>query len=534
MSLRSTYNALQELVKKYKVLGSVSALVEWDELVMMASKGASARAIQMSTLASLKHDLETDPKIGQYLSDLYDENTQTVKEEKEQPFNEFEISNIKLISKEYNRNTKIPSELVARSSALASKGYHTWVQARKDSDYQKFLPIMEEWIDIKKQMATLINPKGDIYDTLLDEFEPGLDSSKLTKIFEEVKRELIPFIQQVREKVTKDPQNYGENELLSKITGNNNSSTSTSAGEDDLGTFPIEVQKKVNRQIAEAIGYDFEAGRLDVSMHPFSTGISIGDVRITTRYNKEEFLNGLTGTIHETGHAMYEQGLNQEYEYQPVQYALGMASHEGQSLFWERHVALSLAFWKKWYSVVEEHFPELKKRNLSVEKDVYKSVNVVQLNNLIRVEADELTYPMHVIVRFEIEKALFDGTINVKDVPKVWNEKMKEYLGVEIPNDAKGCLQDVHWSSGAFGYFPTYLLGAMTACQIAHSLPNFENLLNNNDYLSIKQWLNENIHKKGSMTLTTDNLLKQATGEELNPKIFISYLKKKYTEVYDL
>ncbi|KAG2382361.1 hypothetical protein C9374_005563 [Naegleria lovaniensis] len=525
-SLRTVYTHLVDHVKKYKVLQSVSALLEWDELVMMPNNGADSRGQHKTVVASLAHDLQTNPVIEQYLSQLVeqdqqDSSTVKVKSCSESAFNEHEISNIILIHKEYQRNTKIPKELVERASELSSRGYHTWVKARKNSNWAEFAGVMQEWIDIRRQMSLLIAPSKNVCDTLLDEYDPGMTCEEVDRVFSYIKKELVPLIQAIRKKVQEQPEKYGDEALLSKVQSSNE------------GTFPIEKQAELAKLVAKDIGFNFEGGRLDVSVHPFSTSFSTDDLRITTRYDSKEFVNGLAGVIHETGHSLYEGGLNKAYAYQPVQAALGTTIHESQSLFWERHVGLSLPFWKKWYPVAEEMFPYLKEKNNSID-DVYRAVNVVTLNNFIRIESDELTYPMHVILRFEIEKALFDGSLKVEDVPKAWNQKFKEYLGLDVPSDSKGALQDVHWSSGAFFYFPTYLLGAAASAQISSSIPDFEKHIQENNYPFLKNWLNENIHERGSVTLNSNRLLEVATGQKLNAEIFINYLKNKYSKLYDL
>jgi len=287
--------------------------------------------------------------------------------------------------------------------------------------------------------------------------------------------------------------------------------------------------------LALNLGFDTEGGRLDVSVHPFTCDIHVTDVRMTTRYKETNILEGITGTIHETGHSLYEQGRNIKYANLPVSEALSMGIHESQSLFWERMIGLSFPFWKHYFSKVKDHFSQIPSE-ISVEQ-FYKAINEVE-PGFIRVESDEVTYPMHIILRYELEKGLIEGTIEVDDLPKLWNAKMKEYLGIEPSTDSQGVLQDTHWASGLFGYFPTYSLGAIYSSQFFEQLkkeiPNVDQLLENGDFKPVREWLRNKIHIVGSLYPSGDLLAKEVTGQPLNPSIFTDYLQKKYSKLYDL
>ncbi|MEW5308984.1 MAG: hypothetical protein WDW38_000901 [Sanguina aurantia] len=302
------------------------------------------------------------------------------------------------------------------------------------------------------------------------------------------------------------------------------------------GSYSVETQASLCKKVALDLGFDMGKGRLDVSVHPFTGGSHPTDVRITTRFKPDNLMEGLTGAIHETGHALYEQGRNLEYDGLPVNSALGMGIHESQSLLWERMVALSPPFSKYLLPLLKESFP--KEFGDVSERQLYESMNVIASPSLIRVESDEVTYPMHVILRYEIERGLMSGSIKVKDLPTVWNAKMKEYLGDVPPTDAQGCLQDVHWSSGAFGYFPTYSLGAMYATQIfdcaKKSVPGLEEKMAAGDFKELKAWLNAKIHSVGSLHANGDELMVAVTGAPLDPSIFLKYLRDKYTDLYKL
>jgi len=298
--------------------------------------------------------------------------------------------------------------------------------------------------------------------------------------------------------------------------------------------FKIEDQEKLSKEISKEIGFSFENGRLDTSTHPFTISIDKRDVRITSRYRNDDLLQGITGTIHESGHALYEQGRNEKYYGTPVSNAHGMSLHESQSLLWERHVGLSKKFWERHTKTIQKAFPHIPSNLTS--NDMYLASNEVK-PVFIRVESDEVTYPMHVILRYEIERGLFSGSINVEDLPKIWNEKMKEYLGIVPENNAVGVLQDIHWSFGAFGYFPSYLCGAMLSAQIfnqmSKKIEKIDEKIGNGEFKDLKEWLNKNIHEKGSL-LSLDELMVEVTGEKLNPKYFIEYLENKYNEIYQL
>jgi carboxypeptidase Taq len=435
---------------------------------------------------------------------------------KNEELNEFERANVRLARKFYDRKVKVPKELIEKSSKLSSDAYHIWVDARKNNEWNKFAPFLRQWLDLRKQISQYITPSSsNLYNTCIDEYEPGLNCERIDQIFSLVKENLIPLIQKIER--AKDNGRVIDNKFLTSSEG----------------LFDVTKQEQLSRSIAAQIGFDFQSGRLDVSVHPFTISPTPGyDVRITTRYSPNEFFQGLAATIHEAGHALYEANLpSGEHANLPISNALSMGVHESQSLFWERHVALSKTFFKKHWGEIKHTFPHLS--DSITYNDMYLAANTVR-PIFIRTESDEVTYPLHVILRYEIEKGLFDGSISVDELPMVWNNKMREYLGICPPTDSEGVLQDVHWTSGSFGYFPTYLLGSIMAAQLAAKLPNFERLLEASDYKQIKNYLTEKIHKRGSVDLNADKLLEYATGEPLNPKYFIDYLTKKYSEIYQL
>jgi len=505
-SMTEEYAELCKRVKKISHLEGTMGLLGWDEQTMMPSGAEEARANQKAVLAGVLHEAKVDPVIGNLLSSL---------EKKQELLDDFQKANIRECKTRYERNTRMSAELASREAHLESTCYAAWVKARENSDFASFAPMLKEMFDLRKEILTLTKPEMSIYDAAIDSFDPRMKMERLEVIFGEVKRELTPMIEAIKQKAAADPSLQQVHPALQ-------------GGADwDTGK-----QAEMCKEIAKAIGFDFQSGRMDVSVHPFTGGSHSTDVRITTRYSEGNWIEGVAGTIHECGHAMYEQGRNKEMSDLPVSEALGMATHESQSLLWERMVGQSLSFWKWATPIMHRYFPHTKE---CTAEDFYKAVNIVQ-PSLIRVDADEVTYPLHVILRFEIERDLMQGKLDVSDLARVWNDKMKSYLGVAPPSDREGVLQDVHWSSGAIGYFPSYSLGAMMATQLFRQakkeISNLEEKIEKGNFLELKQWLNKKVHEKGSLYPNADKLLEAVTGEPLQPSYFIEYLKEKYQPLY--
>ncbi len=503
---RQTYDRLANMLRDTAALGGISGLLGWDEMVMMPPGAAASRSRQKAALSAVLHAKSTDPELGELLSQLAQADG----------LSEWEAATVRKAAKQYKKGTALTEEFVRRESAQETRGYTEWVKARQADDFTSFAPVLSEWVELKKERAAMVNPSGRAYDTLADDFSAGLTAERVTEIFDAVKAELIPFLAELREKGHAPDNSWLVN-----------------------GDFDVEKQTALCFDIAKELGFDMDKGLLNVSVHPFTGGCGPEDVRMTTRYKQADVTEGLTGTIHETGHALYEQGRNMgEHAMDlPVNEAAGMAIHESQSLLWERMVALSMPFAEYLLPRLREKFPE--QVGSRTAEDLYKAMNVVKMSNLIRVEADEVTYPMHIICRFEIERDLIEGKLDVKDVPAVWAAKMKEYLGVDVPSDAVGVLQDIHWNGmGAFAYFPTYTLGAMAATQIyetaAAQIPNLDDNIRAGDFKPLREWLRVNVHELGSLYETADELLVKVTGKPLDPRIFVAYLKSKYTSIYGL
>ena len=424
---------------------------------------------------------------------------------------EYERSSIREAAREYRKAVSVTPELVKKEAMLESNGYAAWVKARQAKDFSQFAPVLKEWIDARQERARMVDGSKPPYDVLADDYSAGLTAARVTEVFDTVKKDLIPFLAEIREKGTAPDASWLQ------------------------GEYDLDKQAALCEHIAKAIGFDLEKGRLDVSVHPFTGGAHPTDVRMTTRFKKNDVTEGLTGAIHETGHALYEQGRNLKYDGLPVNGSAGMAIHESQSLLWERMVGLSLPFATYLLPKLRETFPQFPEKS---PEELYAAINIVKSPSLIRVEADEVTYPMHIILRFEIEKALIEGSLTVENVPSVWNAKMKEYLGVTPSDDSEGCLQDVHWSAGLFGYFPTYTLGAMSAVQIFEAakkeISNLDSDIASGNFAPLKTWLNEKVHALGSLYPTADDLLTAVTGKPLDPTVFIEYLKEKYSKIYKI
>ncbi|GLC44578.1 hypothetical protein PLESTM_001617300 [Pleodorina starrii] len=498
------YDALCERLKEISSLNGIAGLLDWDEMVMMPPGAAGSRASQKAALAGVLYDKETDPQLGALLEALKAAPGETL--------NEVQAAVVRDAAREYVKKTALPKELAQRVARLKSEAYAAWVKAKTESDFSVFAPFLQQWIDVSKEKAKLIDPTKPVYDVLLDDYEKGATSARLDEVFTQVREGLVPLIADIKSRGRKIDESW-------------------MAGEYDTDT-----QAELCRKVAIDIGFDTERGRLDVSVHPFTGGAHPTDVRMTTRFKKENVVEGLTGAIHETGHALYEQGRNLSYDGLPVNSALSMGVHESQSLLWERMVGLSQPFAEYLLPLLKERFPE--RFGSATPDQLYESENVIQEPSLIRVEADEVTYPLHIILRYELERGLLEGSVAVEDVPRIWNERMAAYLGAAPPNDAKGCLQDIHWSMGAFGYFPTYTLGAMYATQIyaaaEKDIPDLAHKIRGGDFKPLKSWLNSKIHSLGSLHNSGDELMAAVTGSPLDPAVFLTYLRDKYTHLYKL
>eukprot|EP00978_Attheya_sp_CCMP212_P026520 scaffold87387_cov63-Attheya_sp.AAC.4 len=504
-----SYKELVEKLRNLTQLRRVQAVVNYDQLVFMpqSDRAAAERGAQLSALAGLIHEKATSSEIASLLKtseeQLLSQASEDVDDETKRIL---EVTRIDLDKKQ-----RISPELEAKRASLSSSAYAAWVKARQADDFPAFEPVLRDCFDTAMQAARAMQGEEDanksLYTTMLDEYETGMSADRIDSIFDEIQTALVPLIRRVLE-----------------------SSTPPSKQALSGQTFPIDSQVELNRNIVTALGFDEEHGRIDVSVHPFTTSFGSADVRITSRFSDKEWYQGLAGTIHEGGHAMYEQNLGSSGL--EIDEFLSMGTHESQSLFWERHVGLSRPFWNYATPLLQKAFGD---QFSFTSEEVYGAVNSVT-PSLIRVEADELTYPLHVILRYQLERDVVEGRLDVTDIPQRWKDSMKELLNVDVPNDTNGCLQDVHWSGLAIGYFPTYLIGSATAAQLAHycrqDIPDFDEQVQGGEFAEIKEWLTSKIHRHGRRYKSLDELLQAQVGEPLNPKYFIQYLTDKYTELY--
>jgi carboxypeptidase Taq len=499
-----------ELYEKFKVklleiehLASALGVLDWDSSVNMPPKGAKERARTVATLSSVIHE--------KALAKDYEALLLKLKSQLDKKLLSRDQSVVVRESfRVYSKEKKLPASFVNELAQVISAAHTVWVEARKTSDFKKFAPILAKIVELKRQQAKYIGFKDNPYDALLDDFEPGLTTEEVSQMFADLKEFLVPMIHKIAKSKVRP------NEIKFK------------------GKIDLQRQKDFNRKLAEKLGYDFEAGRMVESAHPFSAGFNPGDARVTTRYSESDVFYSLGSTIHEVGHALYEQGLKPEHFGTPLGNHISLGIHESQSRMWENLVGKSLPFWKYFYPVVQKEFPEAYKK-IKLE-DFYLNLNRV-MPSLIRVESDEVTYNMHVVIRFELEKELIDGSIEVKDLAKIWNDKYYEYLGVKVPNDAQGVLQDVHWSAGLFGYFPTYTLGNLYSAQFFNKarqdIMNLDRLFEKGKFQPLLEWLRKNIHQHGRL-YTAGELCKRVTGEPLNSDHYVNYISAKYVQLYQL
>jgi carboxypeptidase Taq len=494
-------NPIEELKKEFSEitrLNYIRALLGWDEQVNLPHGSFEGRGAQNALMSKIVHERLISDKIGKLIK----------KAEKLTDLNLIDAATLREAKRAYEQEVKLPTELVEEIAKTASLGHIKWVEARKKDDFSIFQPLLEKMIGLQIEVASKLETHPDPYSTLIDLYEPGATYDWIANIFNKSKPKL--------NKIIKKLDSSSDKPDFSILTQNWNP--------DEQWKFSIEVIKKLN--------FDLEHGRQDKSAHPFTTSLSSTDTRITTRINEDFFPACLFGTIHECGHALYQMGFMDKIHDTILADGCSMGIHESQSRMWENMVGRSKEFWKFWYPKLEKSFPKNLKRK-SME-DFYRSINTVQ-PSLIRVEADEVTYGMHVILRFEMEKDIIEGKVQVGELPELWNDKMEELLGVTPPSNADGVLQDVHWSSGYFGYFPTYFLGNLYSAQIykdaLKKYPSLPEEYEKGNFANLLTYLRENVHQYGKI-YQANELIKRITGEDLNPSYFIEYIEKKFYPIY--
>jgi carboxypeptidase Taq len=464
---------------------------------MMPEGGTPARSQQLAALSTVQHELLTDDEMGQLLGELDGDSL-----DDEQAAVHREINRM------YQRAASVPEDLVQEISQTTSEAHPVWKEAREEDDFSTFAPTLERLVQLKREYADHVDPDADPYAVLFAGYEPYLDLETADRVLSRLRDALVPLIDEIAD---------SDAELTTDVFS---------------GTFDVDAQEALARDLLDTLGYDWERGRLDTAPHPFSSG-TMYDARVTTRFDESDPLGALMAAIHEFGHATYTQGLPQKHYGTPLGDSRDLSVHESQSRFWENHVGRTRAFWTQFLPQMRERFPQLE--GVSPEA-AYQATNQVYDDNPIRIEADELTYHLHIIVRYEIERALIDGKLDVAEVPQVWNDTYEEYLGVRPESDAEGCLQDIHWSHGSFGYFPTYSLGSVMAAQIDAAMCrdlDVDDLVRDAEFAPLHQWLTDRIHRHGCRYIT-DELIEQATGVSITADHFLEYAYRKYGELYDL
>lgn len=501
---QQAYAALTDQLQQTALLESCASVLGWDEQTYMPAGGAGHRANQLSLLAGMCHERATAPQIGELLSEI--ESTPLVAQA-DSPV----AANIREARRDYERATKLPRRLVEELSHTATLAQQAWVAARKHSNFKDFKPWLAKIVDLKREEAQAIGfGSGVPYDALLDAFEPGMTAANLTRLFNPMRDELVKLIAAIAAS--------GRRPCPDIITRR----------------YPVAMQREFSIAAAKQIGFNFDDGRLDTAAHPFCSGFGPGDTRLTTRYDEHHFPGAFFGTLHEAGHGIYDQGLDRSAFGLPLGSACSLGIHESQSRMWENFIGRSRPFWQHFYPKAQQAFSEA--LGGTPVEDFYAAINDVQ-PSFIRVEADEATYNLHILLRFDLERPLIAGDLQPADVPAVWNETFTKYFGITPPNDAQGCLQDIHWSGGMIGYFPTYALGNMYAAQFfaaaGRELPDLPAAFACGEFAAIKTWLNEKIHRRGKQ-FRAQNLVEEVTGETLSPAPLIRHLHNKFDELYGL
>jgi carboxypeptidase Taq len=501
--LNETIDKFRNYLRKISHYNEALALMQWDLRTGAPKKGHPLRAESMGTISGKIFEMSTSPEMESFLAELSDPAVYG-------QLDDVNRALVRVVKREFERSKKIPADRFEAYVILASQAESVWEDAKETSDFSVFEPYLEKIVAMKQEFIDYWGYDDNKYDTLLDQYEPGLTVQKVDQIFKDLRRETVELVKAITER--------GRQVDLAPFSR----------------PFSIEKQKELSALLLKRMGYDFTAGRIDETVHPFQTTINRYDARVTTHYYEKDFLSAIFSTIHEGGHALYEQGVSPKLIGTPLSGGTSMGIHESQSRFWENIVGRSFEFWEYNYSDLIKLFKgQLSDVPLS---DFYRAINDVQ-PSLVRIEADEVTYNLHIMIRYEIEKGLINGDLKVADLPLIWNEKMNDYLGVTPPDDAHGVLQDVHWSGGDFGYFPSYSLGNIYSAQFAHKMaeeiPDLKERIRGGEFTVIKNWLNEKIHVYGA-TLEPAEILKRVTGEEIDSKYLITYFKEKYSALYRL
>ena len=498
--MKEKLSQLNTMLGEVLDLYSAAALLGWDQQTYMPPAGAEGRSYQLSTLSTLAHTKFTAVEVGRLLEEL-----KPAAAELEPDSDEARL--IKVTARQYEKDTRVPAEWVAEFARVTAMAHQVWQEARAENNFEKFRPSLEKIVELRRRYADLFAPYEHVYDPLLDDFEPGLKTAEVQAIFNALRPQQVALIKEI----SACPQ-----------------------VDDSFLHQPFDEQKQwdFGVEVITKFGYDWKRGRQDKSVHPFTTHFGIDDVRITTRILPDFFNPAFFGTAHEAGHAFYELGVDHAFSRTMLGGAASLSVHESQSRMWENLVGRSLPFWEGFYPRLQEYFPS-QLGNVSLPA-FYKGINKVK-PSLIRVEADEATYNLHIMLRLELEIALLEGSLRVKDLPEAWNSRMQEYLGLTPPNDALGVLQDIHWSGGMLGYFSTYALGNLVSAQLWECLnrdiPDLTDQIRRGEFAALLSWLGEKIHRHGAK-FEPQEIVQRVTGSKIDPDPYLRYLRDKYAQVY--
>lgn len=496
-------NRLQEIAH----LSSALAVLNWDREVHMPKNALELRAASLSNLSSIVHAKSISLDDDGLLTNL----------KKDFDAGKLLPSDAVIVGetwRSFSREKKLPVDFVREHTETCAKAQYYWAEARKKNDFALFLPWLKKIVELKRKEASLVGYKVAPYDALIDVYEPNMTGDKAAIILNELKDFLIPLLKKIKKSPRYKDPSFDKKRLL--------------------GIYDEAVQREFTHYLSEKMGFDFDAGAIEKSTHPFTTSFSPNDVRFTTRYNIKDILESIGATIHEAGHALYEQGLLPENFGTPLGEAVSLGIHESQSRLWENCIGKSREFWQYFFPRLQKDFPvPFKKLSLDT---FYAIINQVK-PSLIRIEADEVTYNLHIIIRFELEREMINGQIDIASLPKLWKEKVKEYLGINVPKDSLGVLQDVHWSCGLFGYFPTYAFGNIYSAQLFDAMkkeiPNYKKKIAAGNLAPFREWLRLKVHAHGKM-FTADALIENATGNAPQSSYFKEYIESKYGELYKL
>jgi carboxypeptidase Taq len=497
---QAKFDELRGRLAEIADLGKTMALLGWDQQVLMPPRGAAIRAEQLATVGRIAHQKFTSAEIGSLIDGLRGWAEQ-------HEYDSFEASLVRVVARDWEKASKVPADLRAEMSRAAALANPVWVAARRDDDFATFLPVLRTNLDLRKRYIDCFDVGDEPYDIVLDDYERGMKTSEVRRIFDYLKEHQAPLVKEIAE--------YGTVEREPK-------------------TFDVAAQKVFELEIVREFGFSDEAWRLDPTVHPFASGTGITDIRITTRYFTDR-LEGLFGTMHEFGHGLYEHQVDPDLERSPLARGVSLGMHESQSRMWENLVGRSLPFWRRFFPRAQEVFADaLAPYDLD---GWYREVNEVK-PSLIRVEADEATYNLHIILRFELEQAMLAGEFPLEQLPEEWNRRMWDYLAIEVPNDTLGVLQDVHWSGGSIGYFPTYALGNLISAQIwervTSDLPDVYDAIEAGDFAPLRDWLREHLHRHGRKFTPSETLERVAGTSQIDPEPYVRYLREKLAGIYGI